>query len=252
MPRILVIDDDLGTLETFGAILRLDGWDVAGAGTGREGLNVARGLPSDAALVDVRLPDMTGIDVLQILRRELPNIQCVIMTAFGSISSAVDAIKLGARDYIEKPLTETDLLAVVRRALEIPTSDPALSMNPVTQGIDAQVQPTDWRVIKTLQIIEQRYRECDLRLSDIAGQLDVSIEHICRLLKRDTGSGFRMHLHQTRIREAERLLQQTNLSVKEIAYLTGYTNTTRLDHYFKRFCGVVPSVFRQRVRDSTH
>jgi two-component system response regulator YesN len=78
----------------------------------------------------------------------------------------------------------------------------------------------------------------------------VSIEHICRLLRRDTGRGFRTHLHQVRIQEAKRLLQQTNLSVKEIAYRTGYANTTRLDHYFKRLCGVLPSVFRQKLRDS--
>lgn len=244
MLHVIVIDDDLGTRETYGAILRLEGFDVATSSTGREGLDLMRHSIFDVALVDLCLPDMSGIDVLRALRKTPTEVRCVIITAFGSIGSAVDAVKLGARDYVEKPLMGDDLLAIVRRhATTERSADVAGSV--VDQH---EPRPIDPRVLEVLRIVEQRYREPDLRLRTIAHQLGLSVEHICRLLKRETGTRFQWHLHRTRVREAERLLTQTDLSVKEIAYRTGYATSTRLDHHFKRWRGVPPSVFRGGLR----
>jgi AraC-like DNA-binding protein len=77
----------------------------------------------------------------------------------------------------------------------------------------------------------------------------MSTEYLCRLLKRETGNGFCFHLHGVRVREAQRLLRDTQLSAKEIAYHTGYATTSRLDHHFKRVCGTLPIEFR-RTRDN--
>lgn len=244
MPHVIVIDDDLGTRETYGAILRLEGFDVTTSSTGREGLDLMRHGIFDFALVDLCLPDMSGIDVLRAVRETPTGVRCVIMTAFGSIGSAVDALKLGARDYVEKPLVDDDLLEIVRRHATAERSED------VTESVGEQHEPRpiDPRVVEALRIVKQRYSEPGLRLRTIARQLGLSVEHICRLLKRETRLTFQMHLHRTRVREAERLLTQTDLSVKEIAYWTGYATSTRLDHHFKRWRGVPPSVFRGSLR----
>jgi two-component system, response regulator YesN len=247
MSRILVIDDDLGTRQTFDMFLRRDGWVVMMAADGRDGLALARSGPLDVALIDIRLPDMTGMDILRLLRDELPRIQCIMMTAFGSIASAVDAMKLGAWNYLEKPLADTQLLQAARAVLDgnrpinhVPEAAPASE-----RVIDGH---RDWRVVAALQLIDQYYERPEFSLSLVARELAVSVEHICRLLKRDTGTGFQTHLHRVRISAAKHLLQHTNLSVKEIACRAGYTTTTRLDHCFRRLCGVLPSEFRQGAR----
>ena len=182
---------------------------------------------------------MTGIDVLRALREMRADVQCVVMTAFGTVGSAVEAMKLGARDYIEKPLTEDDLLDVVRRAAD-GARDP--STTPSATRVNSA------RVAGILGMIERRFYEPGLRLSAIARELGLSSEHSCRLLKQETGAGFMLHLHRTRVEAAKRLLRDTDLTVKEIAYRTGYANTSRLDHYFKRMCGVLPLAFRVTAR----
>jgi two-component system response regulator YesN len=240
MSRVLVVDDDPGTLLTFGAILRLASFDVATAATGRGALQVVQRHSCDVIVADLRLPDMSGVEILRVLREEKTAIPFVLMTAFGSVESAVDALKLGAIDYIEKPVFDVQLVEVVQRALL--TSNPKPSIEPIV-GL-AEI---DRRVTQTLQIIEEEYWRRGLRLRVIARRLKVSTEHLCRLLKRDTGHGFCFHLHLARVSEAQRLLIQTNLSVKEIADRTGYTPSS-LDRYFKEVYGILPHQARRSIQ----
>jgi len=241
MPRILIVDDDLGTRQTFSVILKLDGWDVRTAADGRQALALAPNFRADVALLDVCLPDMTGIDILRAIVADSPFTKCVMMTAFGSVSSAVQAMKLGAHDYVEKPLTDLEVLRIAGHVGHPPET--SLSPNR-TYG-----EPVlDWRVATTLKLLRRRFRESDLSINVIAALLRVSPEHLSRLLKRDTGEGFLLQLNRARIDEAKHLLRHTTLSVKEIAARVGYSNTTRLDIYFRRFSGLAPVAFRQQYR----
>src|SRR5262249_26063211 len=113
--HVLVIDDDPGTLQTFSVILRLAGFGVSTALSGLEALSLARRRSLDLILMDLRLQDMDGVEILRVLRAEQIEVAVVVMTAFGSIQSAVDALKLGAKDYVEKPLDDVCLLDLVRR-----------------------------------------------------------------------------------------------------------------------------------------
>src|SRR6266849_242728 len=100
MQKVLIVDDDPGTLETFQLILRLASIEVAIAQSGYDGLRLARQNSYDLVLADLRLPDITGLDILQALHTEGHKVPTVIMTAFGSINSAVQAMRLGAWDYV--------------------------------------------------------------------------------------------------------------------------------------------------------
>ena len=115
--RILIVDDDVGTLESFSLILRLRGFAVDTAATGQEGLQRARREATDLLLTDLCLPDFSGIDIVRSLRHEGIQVPAIIMTAFATTSSAVDAIRLGVVDYIEKPLFEDDVLTAVDNVL---------------------------------------------------------------------------------------------------------------------------------------
>lgn len=117
MSRILVVDDDPGTRETFSAILRGAGFDVLLAANGMEGLASADRRGADVVLLDLCLPDLNGIEVLRSLRARGNSVPVVVMTAFGSIRSAVEATKLGAIEYREKPLADDELMAIVESAL---------------------------------------------------------------------------------------------------------------------------------------
>lgn len=130
-PLLLIADDErpvLQMLEKLGARL---GFDVVTCEGGQAALRAMRERPADLALVDLRMPDLGGMDVLRQFRHEVPGCPVIIMTAYGAIDSAVEAMKLGAREYITKPFdfpALRQLLGEVRDELaQAPQSRPAAS-----------------------------------------------------------------------------------------------------------------------------
>ena len=118
-PRILVIDDDAGIRESLRMTLEYDGYDVAGAATGQEGLALVEREAPDLVLLDVKMPGMDGLDVLTRLHSMHETLPVVMISAHGTPSSAVEAIRKGALDFLEKPFESTDRLRVtIQNALE--------------------------------------------------------------------------------------------------------------------------------------
>src|SRR5438477_4260213 len=119
MPRpvILVVDDDPGVRESFRLILE-DHYDVLDVPDGPRALEVVRSAQVDLVLLDIRLPDMDGIEVLERTKAIDEGIEVILVTAVKTVRTAVAAMKLGAFDYLTKPFEEDELLQLVRRALE--------------------------------------------------------------------------------------------------------------------------------------
>jgi ActR/RegA family two-component response regulator len=116
MRRLLLVDDDIGTLDTLGHFFHLDGWNVRTADTGSTALRVSLDFHPDAALIDLNLPDCSGLEVLKSIIDQDPQTACFVITGVGSVQSAIDAMKLGALDYLEKPLA-CDFVARLLRTI---------------------------------------------------------------------------------------------------------------------------------------
>jgi two-component system response regulator PilR (NtrC family) len=115
---ILVIDDEEIMREILEALLTREGYQVRLASSGDEGLELARSIPFDAAIVDVMMPGIDGITTLQELRKLDDDLPILMITAFASVETAIAAMKLGAFDYITKPFKNDEVLVVVRNAVE--------------------------------------------------------------------------------------------------------------------------------------
>jgi two-component system response regulator HydG len=118
MARVLVIDDDAGVRESMSRMLRAAGYTVQLAATGEEGFELARGDGFDVILSDMRMPGLSGIDVLRKLRDARVDASFIVMTGFGTVDTAVEAMKLGAVDFVQKPFFRDELLMRVRSAAE--------------------------------------------------------------------------------------------------------------------------------------
>ncbi len=116
-PHILIVDDEPAILNTLSGILEDEGYDVAVAKGGQEALKVIKADPPDLVLLDIWMPDLDGIETLRRAMESVPRLLVVVMSGHGSIESAVKAIKLGAYDYIEKPLSLEKVTLLVRHAL---------------------------------------------------------------------------------------------------------------------------------------
>jgi two-component system response regulator AtoC len=117
MARILIADDDEASCELFAEVLEREGYRVDQVQTGDEALTRLREKLHDLLLVDVRMPGMTGLEVTRAVRKEYPCLPILVMTAFGSMETAVEAIHEGAFDFISKPMNLEELKKTVARAL---------------------------------------------------------------------------------------------------------------------------------------
>src|SRR5438105_444123 len=117
-PKILVIDDDAGIRESLKMTLEYDGYDVAGAATGQEGLNLVERDAPDPGLLDWKMPGMDGFDVMTRLHSMQSGLPIVMISAHGTGTTGADAIKKGAVDFIDKPLSTDRVLVTVKNVLE--------------------------------------------------------------------------------------------------------------------------------------
>jgi two-component system, NtrC family, response regulator HydG len=118
MSRVLVVDDDDANRLTLERILQREGYAVAHAATGRDALEVIRAQPIDVVLTDLKMPGMSGIDLLKAARKVDPDVEVVVMTAYGTVETAVEAMKEGAYDFVAKPLKRLELVTALRKAME--------------------------------------------------------------------------------------------------------------------------------------
>ncbi len=116
--RVLIIDDERPVLMTLEALLKRHGYQVETAPTAAQGLKVLKSKSPTLVLLDLRLPDADGLEMLERIKSELPKVQVIILTAHDSLHNAIESIKRGAYHFISKPYAPEELLSLVEKALE--------------------------------------------------------------------------------------------------------------------------------------
>jgi DNA-binding NtrC family response regulator len=116
--NVLIVDDEVDLRRAIAGILQMEGYEVQEASSGEEALDVLKGNPFDILIADMKLPGMSGSTLLQAALEIYPEIVGIIITGYGTIESAVQAMKNGAYDYISKPFQLVEILLLVKQALE--------------------------------------------------------------------------------------------------------------------------------------
>jgi len=144
--RILVADDEEGVRSFLAESLERDGHEVVQVADGESALSAARDEPFDVVITDLKMPKLDGMGVVRALRTEQPNVELIVLTAFGDVSTAVEAMKLGVFDYLQKPVSSPRAVrelvkgALGRRAeLAAASDDPPLAGSKLTFGAPSMV-----------------------------------------------------------------------------------------------------------------
>jgi nitrogen regulation protein NR(I) len=118
MSTVLIVDDDDQLRKSFTKLLREEGYEVQSTASGEEGLAMVQASLPDVVVLDVRLPGMSGLEAFGAMHAFEPRLPVIIMTAFSTTETAIEATKLGAFDYVLKPFDIPDMLKTIRQALE--------------------------------------------------------------------------------------------------------------------------------------
>ena len=116
--RVLIIDDERPVLMTLEALLKRHGYQVDTAPTAAQGFKLLKSKSPMLVLLDLRLPDADGLEMLDGIKNELPEVQVIILTAHDSLHNAIESIKRGAFHFISKPYAPEELLSLIEKALE--------------------------------------------------------------------------------------------------------------------------------------
>ncbi len=118
MIRVLIVDDEYQLLEAFKKKLTKEGMEVFTALSGREAISVIQQVNLDVGLFDIRLPDIDGVDLLEKLREIQPTVEVIMLTGYASVDTAIRSMKLGAYDYLTKPVKLSELHTIILKAHE--------------------------------------------------------------------------------------------------------------------------------------
>ena len=138
---ILIVDDEEGNVESLSRIFQREGFLVHKAGDGREGLEVFRHNPTDIVLCDMMMPNLDGLDLLRAIKALSSHTQVIMISAYGSVDRAVEAMRRGAYDFASKPLKRKEIVALVYKALE--TSALVRENQSLRQRVKELEKPTD-------------------------------------------------------------------------------------------------------------
>jgi DNA-binding NtrC family response regulator len=159
--NVLIIDDERPVLMTLEALLKRHGYQVDTAPTATQGLKALKSKPPTLVLLDLRLPDADGLEMLDRIKTELPEVQVIILTAHDSLHNAIESIKRGAYHFISKPYAPEELLSLVEKALETQfLLREAVELREKTEQLEkrleiAEARPTPIFKSKPMQEIEE-------------------------------------------------------------------------------------------------
>ncbi|HEY4619846.1 MAG TPA: sigma-54 dependent transcriptional regulator [Nitrospirota bacterium] len=118
-PRILLVDDDADIRETMVTLLTMNDYCVTSVADGQSAIEEVKKEKFNIVITDLMMPKMTGIDVIKNLKAIDPDLQCIVITGYATVSTAVDAMKAGAYDYLMKPFNGTEVLMLLKRVMEL-------------------------------------------------------------------------------------------------------------------------------------
>jgi DNA-binding response OmpR family regulator len=138
--NILVVDDEPVARQSLTDILKLEGHNVTSAPNGQAAVEYVRTHPIDLMIVDLRMPGMDGLEVVQVVNQISPETEVILLTAFGSTETAIQALRLRIHDYLLKPASPAQVLASVKKGLTRRSARSRVSAIAVTNDVDEAVE----------------------------------------------------------------------------------------------------------------
>jgi two-component system response regulator YesN len=254
VPRILIVDPDPAVSEAL-ALHYPKLYTLIRAETQQQGLALLRSSHPDLALIEHRLPDGVGLDLLRQIKTTLPQLPVVIFTACGSEVVCATALKLGVRDYFIKPCDVHNIVASIDRILlarvgvgerrQNALMPDLLRLEPVAAET-ARLKPRALRLQRAVELVRNKYWDA-LSLNAVAREVGLSYFTLSRRFSQTMGVTFRRYLLQFRITKAQDLLSRSNCSVTDISQMVGFSDLPRFDKVFKEFVGTSPSAYRSQA-----
>ncbi|MDF2613980.1 MAG: response regulator containing CheY-like receiver domain and AraC-type DNA-binding domain [Clostridia bacterium] len=262
MMKIVVVEDEM--LVKKGLILTTD-WlkfncEVVGdASNGMEGIDVIKRMQPDIVITDVRMPGLDGIKMIEALKTDCCKSEFIIISGYSEFEYARQAVKLGVRDFLVKPIDDEDLENALKNTCQEIHNKKVISkiQNKMEDITDSRVMLFKEYIIKeqednsdytarAVRYINQNYQK-DISLKSAADHLFISESYLSRVFKTNAGQTFGDYLTYYRIKMACGFLKEPDAKIHEIAKMIGYKDQRYFSVIFKKLVGLKPKEFRDKL-----
>jgi len=226
-PVVLVADDDQDLLEFLFLRLSSEPWDLQKANDGQEALDILLNNRVDVAVLDRKMPKLDALNILKSVQQEGIETDIIILTGYATVESAVLAMRLGARDFLQKPFKTEELLTIVRRLL------------------DARYPSTRTLAQRLEAYVKDHAYDPGLRIDDLCSHFNISPRYVSKLFREHLGTSFKRSVAEHRVHRAKQLIATGNEPLYSVADKCGFRNYRQLTSTFKKVEGMLPRTYRE-------
>lgn len=216
---------------------------VAAERNSYEALEKINNNPPDVVITDIRMPDLTGIELIQYIRKKKINCEVIIVSGFADFSYAQQAIHYGAFEYCLKPIDQDKAIDIIER---LHTKLIENQFHPKQDVIESsqKEKELEHNFYKMLKYIDNHFAE-RLYLKHLSNQFYLNPNYCCSLFLKETGMTFSQYLTKIRMDKAIELLLNTHMIISKIAALTGYSDCLYFNKVFKKQFLITPYQYRK-------
>ncbi|MBR1565610.1 MAG: response regulator [Oscillospiraceae bacterium] len=252
MNKILIVDDERFEREQLCQIVEEcfpHEVQTRTAENGRQAVETAALWSPGIVLMDIEMPGLNGIEAAKRILSQVPGCRVIFVTAYSLFQYAYEAVKMGAYDYILKPVNPPDVVRSVRRCIEqTQTEEELKAMAPVAESLSgaSSHDKTAPLMANVKNYLQHNYMLYDVSLDSISDILNINASYFSMLFKRFFGVNFVDYLTGLRIGAARDLLSDPFLTTAEVANMVGYESPNYFTRVFKKVTGMTPTEYRRQ------
>lgn len=261
MKKVLVVDDEAVSCTMIREMVEehfVQVGIVAEAGNGKQAVEKAIQIQPDVVIMDIEMPLMNGVEAAKRIREQLPECAVVFLTAYAEFEYARQAMRIGAAEFLLKPVEEEELVKVLDKLLALEACDqekrPVDKLEVVLPEVDVAEEVPEKKlrersamiVMEAKKYIDEHYME-DLSIEDLAERFHISTNHFNRTFKQVYEISCKEYLITVRVEAAKQYLSSPLLTVREVGSMIGYADSNYFTKVFRKRVGMTPTEYRNQM-----
>lgn len=247
MIKAFIVDDEIFIIKGLMKKIKWEDFFIHVVGTATDGIeayNMILEHKPDIVITDIRMPGMDGLELIESLKKKLPDIYFIIISGYDDFCYLQKALRIGAFDYILKPIDGGDLETILVRAIKQirDSSEDGAEINEIEQVINDKIYNNT--VDNIIRYIENNYF-LDINLNMVADTFNLNPSYLSTVFKKVTGQNFSDYITAIKIEKAKQLLSYTDYKITEIGSRVGFSNYRQFIRNFKKVVGITPSDFKE-------
>lgn len=245
--KLLIADDEQYVRYSLAEEIDWAKYGIELAGTasdGEEAFELAMRIRPDLLLTDIRMPVLSGLDLMRKLKPELPQMKVVLLSGWSDFEYAREALKLGASNYLVKPCPDEEIIDALLVAAQDQEASPDKANASAAAPGTVEMQAKRHAIKMACELIH-RDLSMPVTLTEVAGKLDMNASALSRLFRQEMGCSFSEYATNARMNLAKKQLIESNLKINDIAQNVGYGSVSHFVQVFGEYTGMTPGKFRE-------